>query len=126
MYLFQAFQRNWDRIKSNKHVVIHIPSLGLSQHIRESMSDLGVWQNVQMSRLCDIKDPNCDVIYVSPVPINDEMAQYYSKLLGLKTAIDSGDVDDQTELTDRFKIITPEAILQFPVSTSVRLVELLA
>ena len=61
-------------------------------------------------------DPNTDVIYVAPVPINEEMAQYYGKLLGLKTAIDTGNVDDQQDLADRYKIITPEAIQYFPVS----------
>ena len=58
-----------------------------------------------------------DVIYISPVPINEEMAQYYSKLLGLKTAIETGNVDEQTDLSARFKIITPEAINSFPVSS---------
>ena len=61
-------------------------------------------------------DPNVDVIYVAPVPINEEMAQYYSKLLGLKFAIDSGNVEDQGDVTDRYKIITPEAVKSFPVS----------
>ena len=56
------------------------------------------------------------MIYVSPVPINEEMGQYYTKLLGLKPAIDSGNVDDQGELNDRYKIIVPESIKSFPVS----------
>lgn len=63
-------------------------------------------------------DPNVDVIYVSPVPVNDECMQYYSKLLALKPAVDSGDVENQGDLTDRFKIVIPEAIKSFPVSTT--------
>lgn len=61
-------------------------------------------------------DPNVDVIFVSPVPLSEETLQYYSKLLGLKSAIDSGNVEDQTELGERYKIIVPEAIKSFPVS----------
>ncbi len=61
-------------------------------------------------------DANVDVIYVSPVPINDEMQQYYAKLLGLKPAIDSGNVEDQADLSERYKIIVPESIKSFPVS----------
>ena len=44
------------------------------------------------------------------------MHQYYSKLLGLKSAVDSGNVDDQADPTDRYKIIMPDALKAFPVS----------
>lgn len=67
---------------------------------------------------CFITDPNVEVIYVSPVPINDECMQYYSKLLALKPAVDSGHVENQTDLSDRFKIVIPEAIKSFPVRIS--------
>lgn len=63
-----------------------------------------------------VVDPNVDVIYVSPVPINDECMQYYAKLLALKPAVDSGNVDNQNDLSDRYKIVIPEAIKSFPVS----------
>ncbi|XP_064607991.1 IQ domain-containing protein H-like isoform X2 [Liolophura sinensis] len=105
---------SWDRIKNSRRVIIHIPSLGLNQSIRDSINDFNVRQNTQMSRLCDIKDPNVDVIFISPVPMNDETLQYYNKLIGLKTAIDSGNVDDQSDLSDRYRIIVPEAIKSFP------------
>ena len=61
-------------------------------------------------------DPNVDVIYISPVPVNEEMMQYYAKLLGLKGAIESGHVEDQADLSNRYKIIVPEAVQSFPVS----------
>ena len=60
-------------------------------------------------------DPNVDVIYVSPVALNDDMSQYYTKLFSLKSAIDSGDVENQRDMSERFKILTPEAIKSFPV-----------
>ena len=63
-------------------------------------------------------DPNVDVIFISPVPLSDETLQYYSKLLGLKAAIDSGNVEDQGTMGERYKIIVPEAIKSFPVSIS--------
>ncbi|XP_013393394.1 IQ domain-containing protein H isoform X2 [Lingula anatina] len=104
----------WNRMKHSKRVIIHVPSLGYNQPIRDSIKDFGIRQNAQMGRLCDLKDPNVDVIYISPVPVNDETVQYYTKLLGLKSAIDSGDVDKQGDMTDRYKIIVPEAIKSFP------------
>lgn len=105
---------SWDRIKKSKRVIIHLPSLGLNQEIRDSIHDFGIRQNTQMARLCDIRDPNVDVIFVSPVPLSEETLQYYSKLLGLKTAIDSGNVEDQGDFSERYKIIIPEAIKSFP------------
>ncbi|KAL4227848.1 hypothetical protein ACF0H5_013286 [Mactra antiquata] len=110
----KKFSMSWDRIKKSKRVVIHIPSLGLNQSIRDSIHDFGIRQNTQMARLCDIRDPNVDVIFVSPVPLSEETLQYYSKLLGLKSAIDSGNVEDQAEIGERYKIIVPEAIKSFP------------
>ena len=63
-------------------------------------------------------DPNVDVIFISPVPLSEETLQYYSKLLGLKSAIDSGVVEDQADFNERYKIIVPEAIKSFPVSSA--------
>ncbi|XP_048255584.1 IQ domain-containing protein H-like isoform X2 [Haliotis rufescens] len=110
----KKFASSWDRIKMSKRVVIHLPSLGLIQSIRDSIHEFGIRQNTQMARLCDIRDPNVDVIFVSPVPLSDETLQYYFKLLGLKSAVDSGVVEDQCDMAERYKIIVPEAIKSFP------------
>lgn len=109
----KKFAMSWDRIKTSRRVIIHIPSLGLSQDIRDNINDFSIRQNTQMARLCDIRDKNVDVIFVSPVPIHDETEQYYSKLLGLKNAVDSGEVEDQSSMAERYHIITPEAINSF-------------
>lgn len=66
---------------------------------------------------CIFLDPNVDVIFVSPVPLSEETLQYYSKLLGLKSAVESGVVEDQCDMGEKYKIIVPEAIKSFPVST---------
>ncbi|KAL8616663.1 hypothetical protein ACOMHN_031645 [Nucella lapillus] len=110
----KKFSASWDRIKNSKRVVIHIPSLGLNQKIRDSINDFGMRQNTQMARLCDIQDPNVDVIFISPVPLSDETLQYYSKLLGLSAAVASGEVEDQSDMSNRYKVLVPEAIKSFP------------
>lgn len=52
---------------------------------------------------------------MSPVPLSDETLQYYSKLLGLSSAVASGEVDDQCDMSERYKIFVPEAVKSFPV-----------
>lgn len=78
------FRENWPRIKKSKRVIVHIPSLGYSEQIRERMNDLPIREMQQMARLCDIADENVDVIYVSSMQITEETLQYYSKLFGLR------------------------------------------
>ena len=106
----------WPKMKTSKRVIIHIPSLGYDETIRGKMRDLTIKENYQMSRLCDIMDENVDVIYISSIPITEETLQYYSKLFGLRPAIISGNAGDQTDVSNRYKIVIPEALNSFPVT----------
>lgn len=110
----KKFSSQWDRIKHSRRTVIHVPSLGYSQSVRDTITDFGIRQNTQMARLCDIKDPNVDVIFISAVPLSDETLQYYSKLLGLNSAVANANPEDQCDMSERYKIIVPEAIKSFP------------
>lgn len=73
---------------------------------------------------CFVIDPKVDVIYISPVELNDEVYQYYSKLLGMKAKRlekrETGD-EEEDDIENRYKIIVPDAVDRFPVSSGATL-----
>ena len=97
-------------------MIIHVPSLCYAESLRSKMNDLTIRESQQMARLCDIQDENVDVIYVSALPVTEETLQYYSKLFGLRTAVITGNTNNQSDLSNRYKIVIPEAINSFPVN----------
>nr|XP_015198584.1 PREDICTED: IQ domain-containing protein H isoform X2 [Lepisosteus oculatus] len=106
---------NWKHIRSSRRSIIHIPSLGRSQPLRFSLKDLDMQQGTQLGRLCDVRDENVEVIYVSPVALGEEMQQYYSRLLGLQGAVTKAEPGDTpTPSVQRFTILTPDALGYFP------------
>lgn len=73
--------QRWATISTNRRVIIHVPSLGLPHRVRRKLNTLPIRENYQIGRLCELDDPNVDIIFVSPMPVNEEFLQYYNKLV---------------------------------------------
>lgn len=74
-------RENWTYVMSNRRTIIHLPSLGFLTSIRKNIKDLSRRENYQIGRLCDLEDPNVNVIYISSLPITEEILQYYDRLV---------------------------------------------
>ncbi|CAF1300643.1 unnamed protein product [Adineta ricciae] len=109
---------NWPSMVSNRRTIVHLPSLGLTQSTRRSLTDLSLRESYQIGRLCELEDPNVDVIYVSPVDVTKEILQYYDKLINLRAMVEQGSeqpiFSTSNNVNERFKIIVPEALHSFP------------
>ncbi|XP_037834285.1 IQ motif-containing protein H [Kryptolebias marmoratus] len=112
----QHLAANWKHIQSSKRTIIHIPSLGFSQSQRLKLRSYDILQNTQISRLCDVRDENVEVIYVCSLHLGEDILQYYSSLLSCDGATDGADTrNTQASLCKRrFIILTPEAVDYFP------------
>ena len=75
------FKQQWLHISSNHRTIIHIPSLGLTESMRKNLKNLSLKENYQIGRLCELENPYVDVIYVSPMTVNDDILQYYNRLV---------------------------------------------
>ncbi|XP_055365677.1 IQ motif-containing protein H isoform X2 [Betta splendens] len=109
----QHLATNWKHIQSSKRTIIHIPSLGLSQRQRLNLRGFDILQNIQIGRLCDIKDENVEVIYVCSQHLEEDILQYYTRLLN-GVSHESDTETTEVPVSRRFVVLTPEALHYFP------------
>uniref|UniRef100_A0A3B4A669 IQCH-like ATP-grasp domain-containing protein n=1 Tax=Periophthalmus magnuspinnatus TaxID=409849 RepID=A0A3B4A669_9GOBI len=113
----QHLAANWNYIQGSKRTIIHIPSLGYSQSQRCNLRNFDVVQNIQIGRLCEIRDENVEVIYVCPMHLKEDMKQYYSSLLKSNRPQEESLAEtlDTSLSKTQFIMLTPEAVDYFPV-----------
>ena len=79
--MMEEFKQKWPAIKQRKRVEIHINSLSIDEIKRISMEKFLQRENSQISRIFSVKDPNVDVIYISPYQMTPDVLGYYMKIL---------------------------------------------
>lgn len=99
------FIRDWSIIKQSKRIEIHIPSYSIDHWNRLNIPHLSNHENNQLSRLLRLKDDNLRIIYVSPYKLNENIINYYIKLLKLKNIRD---------IESRLCFVYPENNERFP------------
>jgi hypothetical protein len=96
--------KSWESIREGKRVVIHLPSLGHPLWVRGTETEMNMEQSLQLARITDVRDPNVEVVYLSPVPLDREIVDYYSSLLAM------GPAGSGTSM-DRVHIVSPDLSL---------------
>ena len=82
--------------------------VGYPKDVRSQMEKLKIQENAQIARICDLRSPNCEVIYVSPVVLSEDLETYNLKLLSL-----GQEGRHPEDLSKRLTFITPESLGKF-------------
>ena len=101
----EEFKLKWSDIKRKRRIEIHINSISYSEMKRISMEKFLQRENAQIARLFAVRDPNVDVIYVSPFTLTNDVTGYYMKILEI------GDIENSLS---RVNIVVPENTHRFP------------
>lgn len=101
----EEFKDKWSDIKRKRRIEVHINSISINEIKRMSMEKFLQRENAQIARLFAVRDPNVDVVYVSPFSLTNDVTGYYMKILEI------GEVDSPSS---RVNIVVPENTHRFP------------
>lgn len=103
--MMDEFKTRWPEIKEKKRIEIHINSYTVSEMQRMTIEKFTQKENAQIARIFSVKDPNVDVVYVSPFTLTSDVYKYYVKILELV------EIENPEK---RFNIVVPENYVKFP------------
>lgn len=78
--LLKKFKKQWPDIKGIERVEIHLNSFSYSEMQRLTIENFLQRANMQIARIFACIDPFVEVIYISPIEMDDEIINYYSKV----------------------------------------------
>ena len=99
------FKKRWPEIKKQRRIEIHVNSYSISEVQRMTMEKFKQKENAQIARIFSVKDPNVDVIYISPFTLTNDVYKYYLKILELV------EIENPEK---RFNLVVPENYVKFP------------
>lgn len=62
----EEFKQRWQEIKKKKRIEVHINSHSMHEMKRISMEKFLQRENAQIARIFACRDPNVDIVYLSP------------------------------------------------------------
>lgn len=73
----------FDSITRQPHVVLHLPSIGHPRHLRQVFNPkmFTIYQNITILRICFVRNPNAEVIYILPVKPTEDLLTMYSDFI---------------------------------------------
>ncbi|XP_050489585.1 IQ motif-containing protein H-like [Bombus huntii] len=73
----------FDSITRQPHVVLHLPSIGHPRHLRQVFNAkmFTIYQNITILRICFVRNPNAEVIYILPVKPTEDLLTMYSDFI---------------------------------------------
>lgn len=111
------FVRDWPRIKCNRRLIVHLPSLSYPAFQCKTIPFYECFQAAQMMRLADLQDPDVDIILVAPFRIEEVALQYYYNTLKLAGAVNP---------EKRVQLLVPEHAKRLPPNLSLTKIVLMS
>lgn len=103
--MMDEFQQKWPFIRSKRRVEVHISSISIGELKRISMEKFLQRENAQLSRIFSLKDPEVEVVYVTPFQMTSEVLGYYMKIL---------EIGEVSSPQSRLHIVVPNNVAKFP------------
>ncbi|XP_076390817.1 IQ motif-containing protein H isoform X2 [Megachile rotundata] len=75
--------KEFNNIVKYPHVMIHLPSIGHPYDVRQTFDPktFRLMQNVSSMRICMVRNPNTEIIYVLPLKPTEDLLMMYSDLI---------------------------------------------
>nr|CCC89911.1 unnamed protein product [Trypanosoma congolense IL3000] len=108
-HTMEEFVKQWPEIKKSKRRIIHIPSLSFPRFHAKHVPFYLPQQMGQLTRLVDLRDPDVEVVIISPMRPEQEVLDYYLSLL------DSSGIPDAKK---RLTLLVPEEAKRLPGTLS--------
>lgn len=78
--VLRKFKKEWPDIKGIERVEVHLNSFSYNEDQRLTIENFLQRANSQISRIFACRDSLVEIIYITPIELDDEIINYYSKV----------------------------------------------